>query len=356
MNRMARQIRILVLTTFFFTCNYCVFGQISGNQLFELIDLYSEDQINVVSAKLANYGFQISESTPDYTNEGLDYHDMFTVLAPYYCGSTYDITQNGFIKFYRIDYGSYDIIYIDFGIYMPNPKGFMLRKAEEWKGVEGAKVWITEKSKFNGHSYVGFADTTIRYYESIEEPGSVYQMQGTLEMNLDYSNVPNILCPNGEDMVYGKIHKTTLKFPVNDLDAFFTNVNSNEKVITVPVRKEGNTYSIEISIGGKSLMYTIDSGASEMVISTTVLRSLMDQGIVRNSDFLPAKTFVLADGSEKEYRRVMIPVVSIGTNRVTNVISIIAEDGNPLLLGKSFLDKFKTWKINNSNLTLELTL
>jgi clan AA aspartic protease (TIGR02281 family) len=321
-----------------------------------MIDLYSDEQINVVSAKLTNFGFHISESTPDYTFEGLDYHDMFTVLAPYCCGSTYDIIQNGFIEFKRIGYGSYDIVYIDFGIYMPNPKGFMLRKAEEWKKVVGAKVWVTEKSLLNGHSYVGYSDTTIRYYESIEEPGSAYQMKGTLDMTLDYSNIPNILCPNGEDMVYGKIHKTILKFPIADLDAFFTNANSNEKIITVPVKKQGNTYLVEIRIGGKSLLYTIDSGASEMVITTTILKDLMDQGIVRNTDFLPEKTFILADGSEKEYRRVMIPVISIGTNRLTNVVSVIAEDGNPLLLGKSFLDKFRTWKINNSTLTLELTL
>lgn len=356
MNRIARLIRITVIFICFSIGNYCGYGQISGNQLFEILDLYSEEQTKVVFAKLGNYGFQVSESTPDYTYDGLDYHNMFTVLAPYYCGSTYDITQNGFIKFERVDHGSYDIIYIDFGIYMPNPKGFMLRKAEEWKKVGGAKVSVTEKSIFNGHTYVGFADTTIRHYESIEETGTAYQMKGTLEMNLDYSNVPNILCPNGEDMVYGKVHKTILKFPIYDLDAFFTNVNSNEKVITVPVRKEGNTYSVEIRIGGKSLMYIIDSGASEMVVPTTLLKDLIDQGIVRNSDFLAPKTFVLADGSEKEYRRVRIPVVTIGTNRVTNVISIIAEDGNPLLLGKSFLDKFRSWKINNSNLTLELTL
>lgn len=346
----------MALTTCFSTWNYCVYGQISGNQLFEMIDLYSDEQINVVSAKLANYGFQISESTPDYTYEGLDYHDMITVLAPYHCGSTYDITQNGFINFERIGYGSYDIVYIDFGIYMPNPKGFMVRKAEEWKKVEGAKAWVTEKSMLNGHSYVGFADTTIRYYESIEEPGSAYQMKGTLEMTLDYSNVPNILCPNGEAMVYGKIHKTIFKYSIDDLDAFFTNVNSNEKVITVPVKKQGNTYLVEIRLGGKSLLYTIDSGASEMVITTTVLKDLMDQGIIRNTDFLPEKTFILADGSEKVYKRVMLPVISIGTNRVTNVVSIITENGNPLLLGKSFLDKFGSWKINNSNLTLELTL
>ena len=98
----------------------------------------------------------------------------------------------------------------------------------------------------------------------------------------------------------------------------------------------------------------IDSGASEMFITKSTEQYLLDLGIIRNSDFLQPKIFTLADGSQKEYRRVLIPSVKIGTIRVDDVAVAITEDDSPLLLGKSFLDKFISWKINNDKQTIDL--
>lgn len=91
-----------------------------------------------------------------------------------------------------------------------------------------------------------------------------------------------------------------------------------------------------------------------MMISKSMETKFLDLGIIRNSDYLPSRIFVLADGSQKTYRRVKLSSIRIAGERVEDIIVAITDDSSPLLLGKSFLNKFKSWKLNNTNSTIEL--
>jgi predicted aspartyl protease len=66
--------------------------------------------------------------------------------------------------------------------------------------------------------------------------------------------------------------------------------------------------------------------------------------------------YQLADGSVVQFKRIRVPKFTIGEVIVNNVTATVVQNGKPLLLGKSFLDTFKAWKIDNEKqlLTVEL--
>jgi predicted aspartyl protease len=75
---------------------------------------------------------------------------------------------------------------------------------------------------------------------------------------------------------------------------------------------------------------------------------LIRDGTIQFKHRSPKGSYKLADGTIVEYKRTLIPSLTVGGNRVSNVAASIVPDDQPLLLGKSFLDKFKSWKIDNS--------
>lgn len=127
--------------------------------------------------------------------------------------------------------------------------------------------------------------------------------------------------------------------------------NSNKsitKFITVPLIKSGKTYFINIYIGTKKKKYILDSGASDFTIDESSYRQLLEKGIINITHKLSDGEYQMADGSIKTYKRTLIPGITIGNAIIENVVATIIRDGQPLLLGKSVLDNFKTWKIDNS--------
>jgi clan AA aspartic protease (TIGR02281 family) len=112
---------------------------------------------------------------------------------------------------------------------------------------------------------------------------------------------------------------------------------------------------LKINIAGISKYFIIDSGASNISISTNLEKELLLKGIIKKEDYFDDEIYALADGSIIKCKVIIINNVGIGNFKVNNVkINIFSNLDNDLLLGKSFLDKFKKWTINNENSTLYL--
>lgn len=70
---------------------------------------------------------------------------------------------------------------------------------------------------------------------------------------------------------------------------------------------------------------------------------------------LPDRLYRIADGKVINQRRVLITKLSVGSFSINNIVTSIASEDSPFLLGKNFLDKFKSWSINNARSTLILS-
>lgn len=206
-----------------------------------------------------------------------------------------------------------------------------------------------------------YNDEKVEYGKSVETPGSLIGSPWPrIYFSIRYSTSPlhksnPAEFPKEITTVYADAYYNLVKYPIDNIEEYLANPTKYKNFISVPIKKSSGVHTVEINIGGVNYTYIIDSGASEMLISKSMETRLLDLGIIRNSDYMPSKTFTLADGTEKVYRRVKLSSVRMADLKVEDITVAITDDGSPLLLGKSFLDKFKSWKLNNSNSTIELT-
>ena len=98
----------------------------------------------------------------------------------------------------------------------------------------------------------------------------------------------------------------------------------------------------------------VDSGAADVNIPQDVVTTLMRTGTLKKSDFLGQRIYVLADGSKIPSQTFRIRSMKVGDRIVENVTGSVASTEGVLLLGQSFLGRFKSWSIDNGKHVLLL--
>jgi clan AA aspartic protease (TIGR02281 family) len=123
----------------------------------------------------------------------------------------------------------------------------------------------------------------------------------------------------------------------------------------VPMVRDGGTFKVPVTINGQlRLEFIVDSGASDVSIPVDVVMTLLRTGTITDADFLDKQTYQLADGSTIPSQRFVIHTLKIGDNTLENVVGSIAPAAGSLLLGQSFLGRFKAWSIDNQRRALIL--
>lgn len=123
----------------------------------------------------------------------------------------------------------------------------------------------------------------------------------------------------------------------------------------VSLRKEGGTFIAPISINNTLTMeFVIDSGASVVTIPADVVSTLIRTGAISKDDFIGSETYQLADGSKVPSTTFTIRTLKIGTREIRDVKASVAKLEGSLLLGQSFLMRFKSWTIDNERSVLLL--
>jgi clan AA aspartic protease (TIGR02281 family) len=119
---------------------------------------------------------------------------------------------------------------------------------------------------------------------------------------------------------------------------------STEKVKLI---NASGTYRLKVIIGTTTKYFMLDSGASEFTINSELEKELLEQGIITKADYLPEDIYTMANGKKVKARRVMISDIHVGGFTINNVEAVILSKDGSLLLGKSLLDKFSNWSIDN---------
>ena len=125
----------------------------------------------------------------------------------------------------------------------------------------------------------------------------------------------------------------------------------------VRLKPRGGTYRVPVRINDAiTLDFTLDSGASEVLIPADVLMTLIRTETLSKSDFLGERTYVLADGSKLPSERINLRELQVAGHRLTNVIAGVGPATSDPLLGKSFLSRFKSWTFDNDRHVLVLSM
>jgi clan AA aspartic protease (TIGR02281 family) len=112
--------------------------------------------------------------------------------------------------------------------------------------------------------------------------------------------------------------------------------------------REGGVLVLPVQINHSiTLNFTIDSGASDVVIPQDVFSTLSRTGTITSKDMLASGTYELADGTRHQARRFRIRSLEIGGLELKDVTASVEPAGGPLLLGQSFLSHLSGWSVDN---------
>jgi clan AA aspartic protease (TIGR02281 family) len=124
--------------------------------------------------------------------------------------------------------------------------------------------------------------------------------------------------------------------------------------LKIPLSSYYGVYHINGKINNSSISFILDSGASETVISESVLSRITKYSKNDNIKYLDGAYYNLADGSNVFCKRIRVSEMQIGDYSINNIIIAIMPKDTENLLGKNVLDKFKSWHIDKNK--KELTL
>ena len=111
---------------------------------------------------------------------------------------------------------------------------------------------------------------------------------------------------------------------------------------------DGGTFAVPVTINDQfTLKFIVDSGAADVSIPADVVGTLVRTETITDADFLGKQTYRMADGSSVPSQQFMIRSLKVGDKTLENVTGSIAPVAGSLLLGQSFLSRFKSWSIDN---------
>jgi clan AA aspartic protease (TIGR02281 family) len=125
----------------------------------------------------------------------------------------------------------------------------------------------------------------------------------------------------------------------------------------VPLRIDRGVSFVPVEINGTlKLDFAIDSGASDVSVPADVFSTLKRTSTVKEADLIGQQSYVLADGSTTQSAIFKIRSLRIGELVVEDVKASVTPSHASLLLGQSFLERFKSWSIDNTTHELFLEL
>jgi clan AA aspartic protease (TIGR02281 family) len=120
-------------------------------------------------------------------------------------------------------------------------------------------------------------------------------------------------------------------------------------------RGNGALYVPVLIDNAVTLKFIVDSGATDVTISSDVAQTLTRMGKLSGRDYLGHGEFILADGSHVPSQLFIIRSLKVGDRELHDVTAVITNSHGSLLLGQSFLRRFKSWSIDNHRGVLVLT-
>ena len=116
----------------------------------------------------------------------------------------------------------------------------------------------------------------------------------------------------------------------------------------------GMTY-IKAKIGDLLKVWLFDTGSTDLLINTEIEDELKKMGILNSSNYLGVGQYEMADGVVDTCKKYIINNIRVGNFSVNNVVIAVTEKGKKIIIGRSLLNKFEYWKIDNNKQTLILS-
>jgi clan AA aspartic protease (TIGR02281 family) len=123
--------------------------------------------------------------------------------------------------------------------------------------------------------------------------------------------------------------------------------------MVIKLEEDHGVFVVPVTVNGNmNLKFIVDSGASDVTIPADAVAALMSSGTVSRSDFMGEGIAVLADGSKTKIQAFRLRSLRLGNLLLENVTASVSPANAPPLLGQSFLNRLKSWSLDNATHTL----
>lgn len=156
----------------------------------------------------------------------------------------------------------------------------------------------------------------------------------------------------GEEKALAQINYYCNKPFQGEINVSFPNRQSfseGKNPIIIPLLKKGSDlFEVEATLNGSvKVKFILDSGASQVTISSDVLASLITSETIKEDDFIGQHTFLLADGSQVKSDVFNLSSITIGGIKLTDIKTSVSETKDaPSLLGQNVLKKLGNYTID----------
>jgi clan AA aspartic protease (TIGR02281 family) len=260
-------------------------------------------------------------------------------LAP-----TYSFAFHGRANVYA-DMAKYDLALVDYNqaIHLaPNDGGLFIERGKIFR----TRLMFDQAIADFSHAL----DLDKKWTDAYRERGLTYKLMGRSQEALDDLTAFDRVQPGEPDVglaivqLSGKASSAQAETPPQPIAPDVGSAGS----VSVPLQNRGGTFLVPITINGRiELDFTVDSGASTVVVPADVFGTLIRTGTIADADLTGKQNFTLADGSTQTQETFRIRSLTIGDRVLHDVEASVAPIAGSLLLGQSFLRRFKSWSMDN---------
>ncbi len=180
--------------------------------------------------------------------------------------------------------------------------------------------------------------------------GDADQVMCNLALTSGPVEVPARLCVTGGGTIEGEAFHALLRPLIADQPT-----RTRSGIIEVALRKQGGVHTVPVKVNDAfTLDFLVDSGAASVSMPADVVQALVRLGTLAPADFLGSKDYRLADGSTLPSPTFRIRSLEVGGIVLQDVTGSMAPVNGRLLLGQSFLSRFRSWSIDNGRQMLVL--
>lgn len=136
---------------------------------------------------------------------------------------------------------------------------------------------------------------------------------------------------------------------------FNTRIIGESEKCTIELTKSiDETFKVKLNIGGIQKYFLLDTGASMLTISESLLQELLQAGALSDYHVIGVHPFQLANNEIIMAELISIPSIKFGCYTIEDATAAVLPNGS-LICGVEFLDLFDNWSIDRKQKQLILT-
>lgn len=122
----------------------------------------------------------------------------------------------------------------------------------------------------------------------------------------------------------------------------------------IEMESSNGIFLVSCKANGIPMKFVLDTGASDVSISSTEALFMIKQGLIKDEDFLGTVNYKTASGQTLSGTQIILRTIEIGDLVLTDIKATIVHNLDaPLLLGQSVLEKIGKFTIDGNKLIIQ---